>query len=275
MGVHANRVWGDHGHECVWPFWFEPLPVPVSLFVAMASRVGSGRGAAWVPGAPVRLMSAVSGEPLMLPGVSRAPEYTVPGRWAGAGMVEQGVYLMKLEYSDGALRVAVDEAGERVVLGPVCGFLVGSELRRYGSLGGMADGRGVVRVLFGPLPVMEVFEQVPHANLDGVRTPESASWDGDVSEVGLGVARVVPTAEFSEDDLDAWDSGEGESLAPSLQSSPSGVDVEGGQVVAPAAPGAVPGGGWLSGGLWLWAVVVGVAAAAWVRWAVSAKRRLQ
>eukprot|EP00969_Alexandrium_andersonii_P096176 4246382-Alexandrium_andersonii.AAC.1 len=65
---------------------------------ACAARAGVASGAR---NRPVRLMSALSGEPLMLPGVGRAPEYTVPRDWSGGDLVERGDWLIKLEDVDG------------------------------------------------------------------------------------------------------------------------------------------------------------------------------
>eukprot|EP00969_Alexandrium_andersonii_P290299 12831495-Alexandrium_andersonii.AAC.1 len=62
-------------------------------------------------------MSALSGELLMLPGVSHPPEYLVPGSEDGYGLIKAETWLVKLGWRDGRLGIAVDESGGPVVVG--------------------------------------------------------------------------------------------------------------------------------------------------------------
>eukprot|EP00969_Alexandrium_andersonii_P127059 5615991-Alexandrium_andersonii.AAC.1 len=66
---------------------------------------------------PVRLMSAFSGELLMLPGVSKPPKYLVLGTWDGRDLIKNGTRLQKLEWKGGELAPAVDESGQPLLMG--------------------------------------------------------------------------------------------------------------------------------------------------------------
>eukprot|EP00969_Alexandrium_andersonii_P030267 1320221-Alexandrium_andersonii.AAC.1 len=88
----------------------------------------------------------------MLPGVSRPPEYLVPGSWDAYHLIEKGDWLMKLERRDGRLEIVVDESGQPVLMGQVSGYVDGdNQTRVYGRLGAMAtqDTTRTVKVLFG------------------------------------------------------------------------------------------------------------------------------
>eukprot|EP00969_Alexandrium_andersonii_P219649 9700743-Alexandrium_andersonii.AAC.1 len=80
----------------------------------------------------------------MLPGVSRPPEYLVPGSWDAHRLIKNGDRLAKLEQrEDGRLEIAVGESGLPVLMGQVSGYADGdNQPRVYGPLGAMATKSG-------------------------------------------------------------------------------------------------------------------------------------
>ena len=125
----------------------------------------------------VGFIGSVSGERFALPGPAREDN-----RWTVDVHVFQaenvvGRRMLQLERSNVAtsgLQLARGPDGEVILSAPVQGFMSpDDQLRVHGWLEVLADVDGLIRVVFGEVPLTEPYENKPCITLSDVSTPRS------------------------------------------------------------------------------------------------------
>ena len=118
----------------------------------------------------VKLVGAFDAEHYELPGVGRPPDFAVPVHVFEMNDIV-GSHLHLVEVYEGKVRLA-KEAGTYVLSERVSGAIDrNNKQRRYGTLDEVAHSDGTVRLVFGPNPVIEEYEERAIADLSGISTP--------------------------------------------------------------------------------------------------------